>query len=114
MTGDELRSMIAEIEAKHGPDVDFYAARVWAMRNRFILVRILDNEMRWPEKPKMTKEKRREAAISRRQQIYDMAKTKIPHKKIGEAFGVSSGRVGEILRQYNLHLRIKAMKEASE
>jgi phage terminase large subunit-like protein len=114
MTGDELRAMIAEIEAKHGADVDFHAGRVWAMQDRFILARILDNKMRWPEPPKMTREEKNKASLARRQKMHDMEKSGMTHKKIGEAFGISSGRVGQILMQHAYWLRRQAIKEASQ
>ena len=114
MTGDELRAMIAEIEAKHGADVEFYAGRVWAMRDRFILARILDNKMRWPEPPKMTREEKNKASLARRQKMRDMQQSGMTHKKIAEAFGISSGRVGQILMQYAFWLRRQAIKEASQ
>ena len=114
MTGDELRAMIAEIEAKHGADVDFYAGRVWAMRDRLILARILDNKMRWPEPTKMTREEKNKASLARRQKMHDMEKSGMTHKKIAEAFGISSGRVGQILFSYDRYLRRQAGREASE
>lgn len=114
MTGDELRAMIAEIEAEHGADIDFNVGRVWAMRDRFILTRILDNQLRWPKPPKVTRVEKREAAIARRHKMHDMEKSGMTHKKIGEAFGISSGRVSQILMQHFFWLRRQATKEASQ
>ena len=114
MTGDELRALIAELEATYGSDVDFYAGRIWAMRDRFILGRILDNEIRHPEPPKVTREDKRGAALARRQKMHEMKASGMTHKKIAEAFGISSGRVGELLRQHGYWLRRQAMREASQ
>lgn len=118
MTGDELRAMIAEIEAKYGYDIDFYVGRVWAMRNQCVEIRFLNNEVRWPKSPNAAREEKleekRKAARARRQKMHDMKKSGMTHAKIGEAFGISGGRVGTLLIQHANWLRRQAVKETSE
>ena len=118
MTGDELRAMIAEIEAKHGSDFDFHVGRVWAMRNQSVVIRILNNKVRWPKQPNAAREEKleekRKAARARRQKMHDMKKSGMTHAKIGEAFGISGGRVGTLLIQHAKWLRRQAVKETSE
>lgn len=118
MTGDELRAMIAEIEAKYGYDIDFYVGRVWAMRNQCIEIRFVNNEVRWPKPPnaawKEKLEEKRKIARARRQKMYDMKKSGMTHAKIGEAFGLSGSRVGQHLIRHARWLQSQATKETSE
>jgi DNA-binding NarL/FixJ family response regulator len=112
MTGDELRALIAKLEATYGSDVDFYAGRIWAMRDRFILGRILDNEIRHPKPPKTDKrEILKKNAEARRVEIYEMAQSGAKQKDIAAKFGVSSTRIGELIRK---HERILKWKQRTE
>jgi DNA-binding NarL/FixJ family response regulator len=112
MTGDELRALIAKLEATHGSDVDFYAGRIWAMRDRFILGRILDNEIRYPKQPKTDKrENLKKNAEARRVEIYEMVQSGVKQKDIAAKFGVSSTRIGQLIRK---HERILEWKQRME
>ncbi len=113
MTGDELRAMIAEIEGRHGADVNFCVGRVWAMRDRFILARILENKLRCPESLKAKRDDKDKEDLARKEKMHDMRKSGMTHKRIGEEFGISAGRVGEILRGYTRWLRHQAIQEVS-
>lgn len=115
MTGDELRAMISEIEARCGKNVTFHVGRVWAMdKKRFTLARILDDKIRWPEPAKVTIDEKRKASRARKQKMHDMAQSGMTHKKIADEFGISAGRVGQLLRSYDRFLCRCAENEASQ
>jgi hypothetical protein len=115
MTGDELRALIAELEATHGSDVDFYAGRIWAMRDRFILGRILDNEIRHPKPPKTDKrENLQKNSEARRVSMYEMLQSGAKQKDIAAKFGISAARTSELIRKHERILKRKQRMERDQ
>lgn len=112
MTGDELRALIAKLEATHGSDVDFHAGRIWAMRDRFILGRILDNEIRYPKQPKTDKkENLKKNAQARRVAMYEMLQSGVNRKDIAAKFCISVSRASQLILG---HQRILQRKQKME
>ncbi len=112
MTGDELRALIAKLEATHGSDVDFYAGRIWAMRDRFILGRILNNEIRYPKQPKTDKkESLKKNAEARRVTMYEMLQSGLKRKDIAAKFGISVSRASQMILGHERMLKRKQRME---
>jgi DNA-binding NarL/FixJ family response regulator len=112
MTGDELRALIAKLEATHGSDVDFYVRRIWAMRDRSILCRISDNEIRYPKQPRTDKkENLKKNAEARRVAMYEMLQSGVNRKDIAAKFGISVSRTSQLILG---HERILQRKQTME
>jgi hypothetical protein len=105
MTGDELRKLIANIEETHGADVDFHVGRLWAMRGRLIAVRVLENELRYPKSLKtLPRDVLKKNSETRKTAMYEMSQGGMTYKEIAGKFGISKGRVGQIVLRHKWKL----------
>ena len=112
MTGDELRALIAKIEATHGSDVDFYARQIWVMRDCLCLGRISDNEIRYPKQPKTDKkEKLKKNAEARRVAMYEMLQSGVKRKDIAAKFCISVSRTNQLILGHERSLQRKQKME---